>query len=138
MDVEIAAGLLRRQGRLLLAKRSVHRTAYPGVWDLPGGHVEAGETAGQALARELREELGVTPVTWQELAVLRAQGMGDEAAHMLRLHLFLVTQWYGEPRNLLLEEHDTVAWFTLDDATKLTLAHADYPKLFHEALKGAP
>ncbi len=135
MEIDIAAGLLCCQGRLLLGKRSARRTAYPGVWDLPGGHVEAGETAEQALVRELREELGVTPIAWREWAVLQAPAMGRETASMLRVHLFLVTQWDGEPRNLLPDEHDAVAWFTADDAAKLTLAHADYPMLFRDALE---
>src|SRR5215472_14741008 len=114
VEIEIAGGLLCCQGRLLLGKRSACRRAYPGVWDVPGGHVEAGETAEQALVRELREELGVTPIQWREWAVLRAPTMGDEAVRMLRLHLYLVTRWDGEPRNLLPDEHDAVAWFTLD------------------------
>lgn len=135
MDRVIAVGLLCGQGRLLLGKRSARRTAYPGVWDLPGGHVEAGETAEQALVRELREELGVTPTAWREWAVLRAPAMGDEATRMLRVHLFLVSQWDGEPRNLLPDEHDAVAWFTADDAAKLTLAHAEYPMLFRQAVE---
>ena len=134
MDIDIAAGLLCRQGRLLLGKRAARRTAYPGVWDLPGGHVEAGETAEQALVRELREELGVTPLAWRAWAVLHAPAMGRETASLLRVHLFLVTQWDGEPRNLLPDEHDAVAWFTADEAATLTLAHADYPRLFREAL----
>lgn len=134
MEIDIAAGLLCCQGRLLLGKRSARRLAYPGVWDLPGGHVEAGETAEQALVRELREELGVTLKEWRKWAVLRVPAMGDEAARILCVHLFLVTQWDGEPRNLLPDEHDAVAWFTLDDAATLTLAHADYPRLFREAL----
>jgi 8-oxo-dGTP diphosphatase len=137
VELDIAAGMLYGQGRLLLGKRSAHRTAYPGVWDLPGGHVEVGETAEQALVRELREELGVTPRQWREWAVLRAPAMGDERARLLRVHLFLVTQWEGEPRNLLPDEHDAVAWFTLDDAANLTLAHAEYPRLFRAAVQGA-
>jgi mutator protein MutT len=108
--------------------------AYPGVWDLPGGHVEPGETSEQALQRELREELGVTPVAWRKWAALLAPAMGDESDRMLRLHLFIVTHWRGEPRNLLLDEHDEIAWFTLDDATKLTLASASYSMLFRDAL----
>jgi 8-oxo-dGTP diphosphatase len=140
VELDIAAGLLCCQGRLLLGQRSAHRTAYPGVWDLPGGHVEAGETAEQALVRELREELGVTPIQWREWAVLRAPAMGAMGAmgaRMLRVQLFLVSQWDGEPRNLLPDEHDAIAWFTLEDAAELTLAHADYLGLFRDALRVA-
>ncbi len=137
VEVSIAVGLLRQQGRLLLGKRSAHRRAYPGVWDLPGGHVEAGETIEQALVRELREELGVTPTEWRELAVLRAPALSDESADMLRLHVFLVIAWRGEPHNLLPDEHDAIAWITLDDAMGLTLAHADYPALFRAVLDAA-
>ncbi len=60
--------------------------------------------------------------------------MGDEAARMLRVRLFLVTQWDGDPCNLLPDEHDAVAWFTLDDAVRLSLAHAEYPRIFREVL----
>ncbi|HEY7091913.1 MAG TPA: NUDIX hydrolase [Ktedonobacterales bacterium] len=135
MEVEISAGLLCRQGRFLLGKRSTRRKAYPGVWDLPGGHVEAGETVEQALVRELREELGVTPTKWRKLAVLREPAMGNEGADMLCFHLFLVTQWSGDPYNRQPDEHETIAWFTLDDVTGLTLAYAGYPALFRAALE---
>ncbi len=99
--------------------------------------MEAGETSEQALQRELREEIGVTPVQWRKWAALQAPAMGAENVRMLRMHIFLVTQWRGEPRNLLPDEHDEIAWFTLDDATKLTLAHADYSLLFRDALNVA-
>lgn len=137
MEIDVVGGLLCSQGRLLLGKRSARRRAYPGVWDVPGGHMEAGETAEQTLVRELREEIGVTPTEWRIMAALSAPAMGDEAAHTLRLHLFVVTRWRGEPHNLLPDEHDALAWFTLEDATRLTLAHADYPILFREALEVA-
>src|SRR5690349_1557820 len=58
--VQIVAALLRDGDRVLLCHRSAARRWYPDVWDLPGGHVEAGETPGAALVRELREELGIT------------------------------------------------------------------------------
>ena len=51
--------VIRRRGRLLLAKRA--RPPYAGMWDLPGGFVEAGETPESGMRRELREELGVGP-----------------------------------------------------------------------------
>jgi 8-oxo-dGTP diphosphatase len=137
VDVDIAGGLLCCQGRLLLGKRSARRRAYPGVWDVPGGHVEVGETAEEALVRELREELGVTATAWRELAVLRAPAMGaeDAGAHVLRLQVFLITDWCGELRNLAPDEHEALAWFTLEATTRLTLAHAEYPRLFAQALE---
>jgi NUDIX domain len=59
----IVNGLLVRQGTVLLAKRSLHRKAYPGLWSFPGGHVEENEPLLEALARELREEIGIVPTT---------------------------------------------------------------------------
>lgn len=55
--VPAAVALIVRRGRVLLVLRA--RQPYAGTWDLPGGFLEAGETAEQGLARELREELGV-------------------------------------------------------------------------------
>jgi len=56
--IEVAAGLVFRQGKLLIARR------YPeaelgGLWEFPGGKRETGETFEACLARELREELGI-------------------------------------------------------------------------------
>ena len=48
-----AAGLIQREGRVLL-----HRVVGDAFWALPGGGIEAGESAAQALVRELQEELG--------------------------------------------------------------------------------
>lgn len=59
---QVVAGLLRRDGRGLLLHRAPTRRWYPDCWDLPGGHVEHGETAHAALQRELLEELGITAV----------------------------------------------------------------------------
>src|SRR6202044_4104637 len=56
----IVAAVLVRDGRVLLCLRSPQRRWSPCMWDLPGGHVEHGESDPVALARELCEELGVT------------------------------------------------------------------------------
>ncbi len=55
--VPAAVAVVVRRGRILLGRRA--RDPYAGTWDLPGGFLEAGETPSRALARELREELGV-------------------------------------------------------------------------------
>src|SRR3954464_3551293 len=57
--VEVAAAVLQRKdGAFLLAQRPAGKP-YAGYWEFPGGKIEAGETAAQALARELHEELGI-------------------------------------------------------------------------------
>jgi ADP-ribose pyrophosphatase YjhB (NUDIX family) len=48
--------LVRHEGRVLLIERA--REPFAGMWSLPGGHVEAGETMAAAAAREVREETG--------------------------------------------------------------------------------
>jgi 8-oxo-dGTP diphosphatase len=52
-----SCAVVRRRGRVLLARRA--NPPYAGLWDLPGGFLEAGETPERALRREVREELGV-------------------------------------------------------------------------------
>ncbi len=126
-----AGALLCRDHGLLLGKRSANRAYYPDVWDIPGGHCEQGESVEETLVRELREEIGVTPSAWQELAVLRGFDATNET---IELHVFVVTGWEGTPRNLLPAEHDQIAWFAVEDACRLPLAHSDYPEMFRRAL----
>lgn len=133
--VHICVGaLLRRDGRILLGKRAATRAWYPDVWDIPGGHCEPGETYDEALTRELGEEIGVTPLTWEPLAVLHSPDITPDEAYIL--HVYSVTAWRGTPRNLLTEEHSEVAWVATDDACRLSLAHPDYPTPFQQAAHG--
>jgi 8-oxo-dGTP diphosphatase len=61
-------------GRLLLIKRG-HEPG-KGLWSLPGGRVEAGETDEQALVREVREETGLTVVAGRLVGTVRRAGAG--------------------------------------------------------------
>ncbi len=113
---------------VLLGKRAAYRTFYPNVWDMPGGHCEPGETPEQTLFRELSEEIGVTPTAWHLLDEVRTELPGEE--ELLVLHLYAVTAWTGTPHNRVPEEHSEVAWFTVDDACDLALAHPAYQGMF--------
>ncbi len=118
------AAVLRRSDRVLLCHRRLDRAWYPDVWDLPGGHVEAGERPEQALIRELREELGVVAaVVGTPLASLR----DDEAG--IDLALSAVDQWEGEIANRAPEEHDELRWVGPEALATLDLAHPAYLEL---------
>ena len=55
----VTAAVIMVDGRLLIAQRPVHDNL-SGLWELPGGKVEDGETPEQCLGRELKEELGIS------------------------------------------------------------------------------
>lgn len=119
--VDVVIGALVRDGQVLLGHRSPDKHAYPDVWELPGGVVEAGETELVALARELEEELGVTidVTTPSLLCRLEVSPSGED----VRLSAWLVRDWRDEPANLAPEEHVAIDWVDLADLPQL--AHPD-------------
>ncbi|SDL63760.1 mutator mutT protein [Geodermatophilus siccatus] len=114
----VVAGVLVRGAAVLMGHRSPDRRWYPDVWDLPGGHVEPGEDEPAALTRELREEVGVVP---RGPVLLTRLEDGE-----LRLSLWLVRAWDGDPRNLQPHEHDELRWVRAADLPGLRLAHPAY------------
>ena len=113
---------------MLLCHRSARRRWYPDVWDLPGGHIEAGELPGQALVRELREELGV------EIAAPTGPPLREVHGETFHLRVWLVETWTGAPANAAPDEHDALGWFGASDLADLRLAHGSYPAMITEAL----
>lgn len=124
---QVVAGLLRRDGRMLLCHRHPARTNYPNVWDLPGGHIEAGENIADAVVRELREELGVRidPPTGPPLAMVRVED--------IEMFVYLFDRWEGELHNTATDEHDEIRWVVPDDVDQFDLAHHSYPALLRRA-----
>lgn len=68
--VPVVAAVIRRGGKVLLASRPADKP--PAGWEFPGGKIEPGETAGEALVRELAEELDIRVVPGELLAVVPA------------------------------------------------------------------
>ena len=132
MMQEVVAALIVESQMILLGQRSPTRAFYPNVWDVFGGHIEAGEQPHQTLVRELQEELDITPTKWTFLETIVAsisKGHGAET-YELHLHLYLVTAWSGTAVNQQLHEHASIQWFTLTQAMQLDLAHPTYPQIF--------
>ena len=110
---EVVVGALVQEGRVLLVHRRPNKRANPDVWDLPGGVIEAGESELDALTRELHEELGVRIATGSATHLCRlTAGPADEPA---LLSAWLVSDWRGTPANAAPEEHDDIAWFSLEE-----------------------
>jgi 8-oxo-dGTP diphosphatase len=129
MAEAIVAGVMIKDGRILLCHRSPDRRWYPDVWDLPGGHVELGETPTEALKRELLEELGVSVRSLSRHPLARVR------TPELEMEIWPVTGWHGTPANLVPEEHDAIALFTAEDLTTLEMAHDSYLALLRTVLK---
>jgi len=125
---DIVNAMLLRDGQVLLARRSGHRRSYPNRWSFPGGHVEAGETLEQALAREMSEEIGVRPVRAEILRVLP-----DPVHPAVSYHMFAVEDWGGGEPRLVGCEHSKLAWFTFALAATIPrLALKDYRVVFSD------
>jgi 8-oxo-dGTP diphosphatase len=101
--IHVAAGLvLRADGALLLGQRPADKP-WPGWWELPGGKLEPGETALQALARELKEEIDITVTR----ATRWVTYVHEYPKNIVRLDFCKVTGWEGEPHGL---ENQELAW----------------------------
>lgn len=128
---DCVGALLVNADRILLGRRRDDCDWLAGAWDVFGGHVEAGETGEQAIARELAEELGIVPLQLRYLDTLEGQG-----PEPWRLRLYLVPRWSGEPANLA--EHSELRWCALQQAQALLRdAHPRFPHLLALAVATA-
>ena len=95
--IAVVAGVVRREGRLLLCRRPADRRCGL-LWEFPGGKLEPGESPEAALERELFEELGVRTRTGRVLDALR---VCDEGGTRDLLLLFYESELVsGEPQAL--------------------------------------
>ena len=121
----IVNAVLVRDGKVLLARRAAGRATYPNCWSFPGGHVEAGESLDQALAREMREEIGVAPSDFARIATIV-----DPADPRITYHMYLVHAWTGGEPTLSGDEHSELRWIARAEAGDLDdLALPDYRSL---------
>lgn len=108
--------------RLLAARRRTPMSL-AGRWEFPGGKVDPGETAEQALHREIREELGVTITAGDE--VLGPDDGSWPISDRYRLRLWPAVVLDGEPQPLV--EHDEVRWLGPGEWLSVPWLDADVP-----------
>jgi 8-oxo-dGTP diphosphatase len=116
-----AAALIDADGRVLICQRPEGKQL-AGLWEFPGGKVEAGETPEACLIRELEEELGIE-VTHACLAPFVFASHEYEAFHLL-MPLYLVRRWTGQ---IVAREHKALAWVKPNKLTDYPMPPADAP-----------
>lgn len=107
--IHAVAGILLKNGKILLACRPIGKI-HAGAWEFPGGKLEANETSAIALARELKEEIGITTDISQCELVTSIYQEYDHAN--VNLDVLRVINWQGIPISL---EHQELYWHDLSE-----------------------
>jgi 8-oxo-dGTP diphosphatase len=117
--IEVVGAVIVRNGEILCAQRGPS-SSLAGMWEFPGGKIETGESAREALHREIHEEL---------LCVVSVGEMVTETSHQYEFGVVTLTTFYcelveGTPK---LSEHAAVVWLAPADLGSLDWAPADIP-----------
>lgn len=114
-----AVALIDSENRVLLAKRPEGK-ALAGLWEFPGGKIEAGETPENALKRELKEELGID-INIENLKPIQFSSFNYQDFHLL-MPLWELRVWENEPKPL---EKQEIVWVRADELHKYDVPPAD-------------
>ncbi len=118
MALHVAVGVIEDdRGRVLIARRS-HQQHQGNLWEFPGGKVEPGETVGDALARELFEEVGIKVVSSKPLITI-PYDYGDKSVF---LDVWLVNQCLGQPHG---KEGQPITWVNRSDLSQYSFPLAN-------------
>ena len=121
MKIVSAVALVDTDGRILIARRPKDKFL-GGLWEFPGGKLEANEKAEEALMRELQEELGIN--TWKSCLAPVSFSCYEYSEFNLLLLLFACRKWDGmiEPK-----EGQELKWVYPKEIHKYPMPEADKP-----------
>lgn len=106
--MHVAVGIIiNQQGEVLIAQRPANKYK-PGLWEFPGGKVEANENAFQALHRELKEEIGIEVISAEPWLQIHY----DYGDRKVFLDTWKVTEFEGKPFGA---EGQPVRWVKVEE-----------------------
>ena len=111
----VAAAIEGSEGKWLMHRRPLEKH-HGGLWEFPGGKVEAFELPAQSLCRELDEELGINVGSGDCLPLAFAQEEGGEGRPPIVILLYKVVDFRGKPVAL---EGGEIGWFTPTEISSL-------------------
>ena len=117
-SIAVAVGVVvndQRQALIALRSKAQHQG---GLWEFPGGKIEAGESDRQGLARELAEEVGIDVITTEALTTIK-HDYGDK---IVDLRFILVTEFSGEAQG---KEGQQIKWVSIDDLPQYSFPAAN-------------
>lgn len=119
-SIAVVAGLIFKEGRLLACQRRADG-AFPLKWEFPGGKIEPGEEPNAALARELREELGIESEVDREVFAHAHSYAGFSTVH---LKFFDVPRYRGEMVNRVFAQ---LRWVAKEELEAMDFLDGDRP-----------
>ena len=120
IEMRVVAAVIQSEDKFLACRRAPHKNL-AGKWEFPGGKVEADETDGEALAREILEELGVE-VSIEQFLIETSQNHGESTIEM-----FTYLASLSAERPTRSSDHDQMKWLPLNELSQYDWAELDVP-----------
>jgi mutator protein MutT len=126
----VVGGLIYKKSQMLACRRSEYKDQ-AGLWEVPGGKVEKGESCPEALKRELQEELQISVVVQDHIATSNVQ-ICQQKQKSLRIimHVYAcIISDIKKEEPIASSDHDDIRWISPDEIQELQWAAADVPIL---------
>lgn len=124
--IHVVAAVIVVDHRVLIAQRP-DGSSHPLLWELPGGKLEPNESAAEALARELSEELGIRA----RIGAFLGESVHRYPGETVRLQAYWVRRFEGRPQAF---HHRQLRWVAPDQLDEYRFTEADVP-LVHELMR---
>jgi len=115
---EIGVAVIYNEQGLILIDRRLAGGSFGGLWEFPGGKVEAGETVPDCIRREILEELGISIEVGEHLLTLGH----TYSSFQITLHVYLCLHQIGEPQALQCQE---MRWVSLEEIDQFQFPEAN-------------